>query len=130
MSGIRRTMPRWGGAIAATAALMSQLSAAADQPVHEVQIVASKYQFEPATIQVIAGEPVRLVVRSKGGTHGFSVPKLKIDERVSKTGDPITVEFTAPPAGHYEIACSEFCGLGHGHMKAELISVAPVTTTR
>jgi cytochrome c oxidase subunit 2 len=130
MSGIGRTMPRWGGALAVAAALMSQRGAAADQSVHEVQIVASKYQFEPATIQVIAGEPVRLVVRSKDGTHGFSVPKLKIDEVVPKTGDPVTVEFTAPPAGHYEIACSEFCGVGHGHMKAELISVAPVTTTR
>ena len=130
MSRIRRTMRRWGGAIAVAAALISHRAAAADQPVHEVQIVASKYQFEPSTIQVTAGEPVRLVLRSKDGTHGFSVPTLKIDERVPKTGDPVTVEFTAPAAGHYDIACSEFCGFGHGHMKAELISVAPVTTTR
>jgi heme/copper-type cytochrome/quinol oxidase subunit 2 len=130
MSRIGRSLPGLAGAIVAAAALMAQRPAAADQPVHEVQIVASKYQFEPSTIQVIAGEPVRLVVRSKNGTHGFSVPTLKIDERVPKTGDPVTVEFTAPPAGHYDIACSEFCGFGHGHMKAELISVAPVTTTR
>jgi cytochrome c oxidase subunit 2 len=130
MSGIGRTMPRWGGALVVAAALMSQRTAAADQPVHEVQIVASKYQFEPVTIQVTAGEAVRLVVRSKDRTHGFSIPKLKIDERVPKTGDPVTVEFTAPAAGHYDIACSEFCGFGHGHMKAELISLAPVTTTR
>jgi cytochrome c oxidase subunit 2 len=123
-------MAQWGGAIVVAAALMSECAAAADQPVHEMQIVASKYKFEPSTIQVTAGESVRLVVRSKNGTHGFSMPTLKIDERVPKTGDPVTVEFTAPPAGRYEIACSEFCGFGHGHMKAELISVAPVTTTR
>jgi cytochrome c oxidase subunit 2 len=123
-------MTPWSGAIVVAAALMSQRTAGAAEPVHEVQIVAGKYQFEPSTIQVTAGEPVRLVVRSKNGTHGFSVPTLKIDERVPKTGDPVTVEFTAPPAGRYEIACSEFCGFGHGHMKAELISVAPVTTTR
>jgi heme/copper-type cytochrome/quinol oxidase subunit 2 len=130
MSGIRRATHQWRGAIVVAAALMSQRTAAADQPVHEVQIVASKYTFEPSTIQVTAGEPVRLVLRSKNGTHGFSVPKLKIDERIPKTGDPVTVEFTAPPAGHYEIACSEFCGFGHSHMKAELISVTPVTTSR
>jgi heme/copper-type cytochrome/quinol oxidase subunit 2 len=35
----------------------------------------------------------------------------------------VTVEFTAPPAGRYQIACSEFCGRGHGQMKAELVSV-------
>jgi cytochrome c oxidase subunit 2 len=123
-------MPQWGGAVVVAGALLSQRTAAADQPVHEVAIVASKCRFEPSTIQVTAGEPVRLVLRSKQGTHGFSVPTLKIDERVPKTGDPVTVEFTAPPPGHYDIACSEFCGFGHGHMKAELISVAPVTTTR
>jgi len=129
MSRIRRTMRRWGGAIAVAAALMSQRTAAADQPVYEVQIVASKYMFEPSTIQVTAGEPVRLVVRSKEGTHGFSIPKLKVDVLVPKTGDAVTVEFTAPPAGRYEIACSEFCGSGHGQMKAALISVAAVVTT-
>ena len=102
---------------------------ASDQPVHEVQIVASKFVFEPSTIEVTAGEPVRLVVRSKDGTHGFSIPKLKVDVIVPKTGDAVTVEFTAPPAGRYEIACSEFCGSGHGQMKAALISVAAVTTT-
>jgi cytochrome c oxidase subunit II len=103
---------------------------ASDQPVHEVQIVASKFMFEPATIQVSAGEQVRLVVRSKDGTHGFSIPKLKIDVRVPKTGEAVTVELTAPPEGRYEIACSEFCGSGHGQMKAALISSAAVITTR
>ncbi|HWW85365.1 MAG TPA: cupredoxin domain-containing protein [Vicinamibacterales bacterium] len=102
---------------------------ASDQPVHEVQIVASKFMFEPSTIQVTAGETVRLIVRSKDGTHGFSIPKLKIDVRVPKTGEPVTVELTAPPEGRYEIACSEFCGSGHGQMKAALISNAAVITT-
>jgi cytochrome c oxidase subunit 2 len=73
---------------------------------------------------------VRLVVRSKDGTHGFSIPKLKIDVRVPKTGEPVTVELTAPREGRYEIACSEFCGSGHGQMRAALISSAAVTTTR
>jgi len=109
--------------------LMVHRTAASDQAVHEVQIVASKFMYEPSTIQVTAGEPVRLVVRSKEGTHGFSIPKLKVDVVVPKTGDAVTVEFTAPPAGRYEIACSEFCGSGHGQMKAALISVAAVMTT-
>jgi cytochrome c oxidase subunit II len=121
---------RWGGAFLVAAVLMSPRAKAADRPIHEVQIVARKFAFEPSTIQVIAGESVRLVIRSQDGTHGFAIPKLKIDVRVSKTGDPVTVEFIAPPAGQYPIACSEFCGSGHGQMKAALISVAAVTTTR
>jgi heme/copper-type cytochrome/quinol oxidase subunit 2 len=124
-----RIMRSWSGAIVVAVVLMLQRTAASDQPVHEVQIVASKFMYEPSTIQVTAGEPVRLVVRSREGTHGFSIPKLKIDVLVPKSGDAVTVELTAPPAGRYEIACSEFCGSGHGQMKAALISVAAVTTT-
>ncbi len=121
---------RWGGATALAAVLMATGTAAADRPVHEIQITASRYAFDPVTIQVNAGEPVRVVIRSTDGVHGFSIPKLKIDVQVPKGGNPVTVEFTAPAAGRYEIACSEFCGSGHGQMKAALISVAPVTTNR
>ena len=120
---------RWGGATALLAVLMVRGSAAAERPIHEIQITASRYAFDPVTIQVNAGELVRVVIRSTDGVHGFSIPKLKIDVQVPKSGDPVTVEFTAPAAGRYEIACSEFCGSGHGQMKAALISVAPVTTT-
>ena len=120
---------RWGGATALAAVLMVTGAAAADRPIHEIQITASRYAFDPVTIQVNAGELVRVVIRSTDGVHGFSIPKLKIDVQVPKSGDPVTVEFTAPAAGRYEIACSEFCGSGHGQMKAALISVAPVTTT-
>jgi cytochrome c oxidase subunit 2 len=122
-------MRLWSGAIVVAVVLMLHRTAASDQPVHEVQIVASKFMYEPSTIQVTAGEPVRLVVRSKDRTHGFSIPRLKVDVLVPKTGDNVTVELTAPPPGRYEIACSEFCGSGHGQMKAALISVAAVMTT-
>ena len=81
-------------------------------------------------IQVATGERVRLVIRSNDTVHGFSIPKLKIDVRVPKGGEPVIVEFVAPSPGRFEIACSEFCGSGHGQMKAALISVAPVTTSR
>jgi cytochrome c oxidase subunit 2 len=105
-------------------------AAPAPKPVHELQVVAGRFAYEPATLQVIAGEPVRLVVRSKDTVHGFSISKLKIDERVPKGGDPMVIEFTAPPAGRYEIECSEFCGSGHKQMKAALISVAPTMTNQ
>lgn len=118
------------GTIIAAVALMSHVSAAVDRPVHEIQIAASKFAFEPAVIQVTAGEAVRLVIRSKDTVHGFAIRKLKIDVQVPKGGDAAVVEFVAPAPGRFEIACSEFCGSGHGQMKAALISVAPVTTNR
>ena len=130
MSGRRRTANVLGSMAIIATALMGQRIAAADQSVHEVQIVASRYTFEPATIQVMAGETVRLVVRSKDGTHGFAIPRLKIDLHVPDSGDPVTAEFTAPAAGEYEIACSEFCGRGHGQMKAALVSTSVTKTNR
>ena len=44
-------------------------------------------------------------------------------------GEPVTTEFTAPAAGEYEIACSEFCGRGHGQMKAALLSTSATRTS-
>jgi cytochrome c oxidase subunit II len=79
-------------------------------------------------IQVTAGEPVRLVIRSADRVHGFSIRDLNIDVRIPRSGN-IVVEFTAPRAGRYEIACSEFCGSGHGQMKSALVSVAATPTT-
>jgi cytochrome c oxidase subunit 2 len=130
MTGGRRTTLAWCClGLMATAVTASRI-AAAGQPVHEVQVVASRFTFEPAIIQVVAGESVRLVVRSKEGVHGFAIPKLKIDLHIPDNGEPATADFTAPAAGEYEIACSEFCGRGHAQMKAALISISATKTNR
>jgi len=121
---------RWAAATVLAALLTMMGASAAERPVDEIQITASRFAFEPATIQVNAGEPVRLVIRSADTVHGFSIPALKIATQVPKGGAPVTIEFTAPAAGRYEIACSEFCGGGHGHMKAALVSIAPALTSR
>jgi cytochrome c oxidase subunit 2 len=130
MTGRRRTASAWCGLAVIATALMGPCIAAAGQPVHEIQVVASRFTFEPAVIQVAAGESVRLVVRSKEGIHGFAIPKLKIDLHIPDNGEPVTAEFTAPAAGEYEIACSEFCGRGHAQMKAALVSVSVTKTNR
>jgi heme/copper-type cytochrome/quinol oxidase subunit 2 len=70
----------------------------ASATVHELLVVAGRFSYEPATLQVIAGERVRSVIRSKDTVHGFSIPKLHIDKRIPKSGEPVVVEFTAPPA--------------------------------
>ena len=130
MTGRGRTASAWCGLAVIATALTGPCIAAAGQPVHEIQVVASRFTFEPAVIQVAAGESVRLVVRSKEGVHGFAIPKLKIDLHIPDNGEPVTAEFTAPAAGEYEIACSEFCGRGHAQMKAALVSVSVTKTNR
>ena len=123
----RRAITRYGGV--AAAALLLLPGAVVHRPVHEVQVIASKFMFDPAAIEETAGEPVRLVLRSKDTVHGLSVPSLKIDVQIPKSGgDPVLVEFVAPRPGRFDIACSDFCGSGHGQMKAALISIAPFVT--
>jgi plastocyanin len=122
---IAHRLRAWLGAATAAALMSSHAAVAVAQPVHEIQILASRYAFDPATIPVTAGESVRLVLRSNDVVHGFSIPSLKIDAQIPSGGQPITIEFTAPPPGQYDIACSEFCGSGHGQMRALLVSVGP-----
>src|SRR5262245_58169028 len=109
--------------------LMAPGSLLAEPPAHEIQVVASRYQFEPATIHVTAGEPVRLLIRSADVSHGFGIAALKIDAHVPKGGEAVAIAFVAPAPGEYEITCSEFCGIGHGRMKATLVSAAPPSRT-
>jgi cytochrome c oxidase subunit 2 len=116
-----------GIAIAASA---GNSIAIAENPVHVVQVVAKKFTFEPAVIQVTTGEPVLLVIRSADTAHGFAIRELQIDIKVPRGGEAVTAGFIAPPAGRYEVSCTEFCGSGHGQMKAALVSVAATPTSR
>ena len=60
MTAVRATMTLCGGVLV-TAALIAH-SGASTIGVREVQIVASRFMYEPSTIQVTAGQPVRLVI--------------------------------------------------------------------
>jgi len=95
-----------------------------DLHVREVRVVANKFAFEPSVIEVTAGEHVRLVIQSADAVHGFSIPALHLDVHIPRRSE-VTVEFDAPPAGRFDIKCSEFCGGGHGRMRGTLVSVAP-----
>jgi cytochrome c oxidase subunit II len=129
MTAMRRFIALSLGVVSLIAAA-PRSAATAGQPVHEIAVVAKKFAFEPSIIQVAAGEPVRLVIHSEDAVHGFAIRELRIDVQIARGGEVVTVQFTAPKAGRYEIACSEFCGIGHAQMKAALISVAPTQTIR
>ena len=88
------------------------------------EIVAKRFSFEPATVEVIEGDTVRLLVRSADGPHGVEIKAFKVKKAVprAKEGDsPVTIEFVAKAAGEYPILCSEHCGNGHKDMTGTLI---------
>ena len=126
---MRRSVSRLIGLAIAMMGSVGNSVANDEGRVHVVQVVARKFTFEPAIIQVTAGEPILLVIRSADTVHGFAIRDLKIEVQVPRGGEGVTVAFTAPPVGRYEISCDEFCGSGHGQMKAALVSVKPPPTT-
>ena len=113
--------------VAACAMWLARVPARAAEPaapVRTFEVTASKYRFEPARIEVTEGDTVRLVLHSTDTTHGIGIKEFKVDTRIPKGGEPVTVEFVADKVGTFEFKCSHFCGLGHGHMKGELVVAA------
>ena len=85
-----------------------------------IEVVAKRFEFEPARIEVTEGERVRLVVTSGDGIHGIEIKKFKVEKIIPRGGKPVTIEFVASAAGEYPIVCSEKCGDGHEEMKGML----------
>jgi cytochrome c oxidase subunit II len=86
-----------------------------------IEIVAKRFAFEPAKIEVTEGERVRLMIRSADGVHGIEIKKFKINKPVPRGGKPVAIDFVASAPGTYEILCSEYCGDGHESMTGTLV---------
>ncbi len=88
------------------------------------EVVAKRFSFEPATIEVTQGDRVRLVVTSADGVHGVGIRKFKVNTLVPRGPKSVTLEFTATEAGSFPIVCSEACGDGHADMRGTLVVTA------
>jgi cytochrome c oxidase subunit 2 len=106
---------------ASAAALPPRVASAQAEEPRVIEVTASRFAFEPATIDVAIGEPVRLVVRSADGVHGLEIKKLKVKKEIPRGGTPVVIEFTANTAGRFPILCSEYCGDGHEEMTGTLV---------
>jgi cytochrome c oxidase subunit 2 len=105
------------------AAVLVALPAAASEPVpaRSFEIVASRYKFEPALIEVTEGDLVELKLKSADVEHGLGIKAFKVKQAIPKGGQVVSVRFVADKAGAYDITCSEYCGKGHRSMKARLV---------
>lgn len=90
----------------------------------EIPVVAQRFTFEPARVEVMEGERVRLLVTSADGVHGFEIKKFRVNKKVPRGGEAVTIEFVASAAGEFPILCSEYCGEGHEEMKGMLVVAA------
>jgi cytochrome c oxidase subunit 2 len=96
---------------------------AADSP-QVIKLTAKKYDFEPSTITVTRGVPVRIEATALDRDHGIEIEEFGVKQKLEK-GKMTVVEFTPDKAGEYTVHCSVFCGFGHHGMKAKLVVVEP-----
>ena len=92
-----------------------------DNTPREIDVVARRFAFEPARIEVAVGERVRLRVVSADGVHGMEIKKFKVKKEIPRGTTPVIIEFTANEAGEFPILCSEYCGDGHEDMQGQLV---------
>ncbi|HYW71005.1 MAG TPA: DUF5777 family beta-barrel protein [Pyrinomonadaceae bacterium] len=91
-------------------------------PPVEIKVVAKKFEFDPRTITVQKGRPVRLLITSADVDHGFKVDELGLNQNIP-AHKTVKVEFTPNQVGRFEFKCSVVCGSGHDDMLGELIVV-------
>lgn len=90
-------------------------------PPRTIEVVARRFTFEPATIEVAVGERVRLLVRSADGVHGVGIRKFRVNTLIPRGGAPVAIDFVATEAGTFPMLCSEACGDGHAEMRGSLV---------
>ena len=111
----------WLLGAASTGAFAGRPAAAEPAPARRVEVVASRYAFEPARIEAQPGETVELVARSRDTDHGLLIKALGVKLAIPKGGAPVSATFVAGQAGRFPVECSEYCGSGHKRMRGELV---------
>jgi cytochrome c oxidase subunit 2 len=101
--------------------VLARQDAASTSAPREIDVVASRFAFEPSRIEVVEGERIRLLVRSADGVHGVEIKRFRVNRPVPRGGKPVAIDFTASAPGTYDILCSEYCGDGHEAMTGTLV---------
>lgn len=71
-----------------------------------ITVEAGSFYFNPNTIRVKQGQPVRLELKAVDMMHDFVVDELGIRVPVTRSGDTNTIEFAPTQKGEFEFYCS------------------------
>lgn len=75
-------------------------------------------------LHVPAHRPVRLLLTSRDVIHSFFVPAFRI-KKDALPGRYTQTWFEATKPGTYQVLCTEYCGLSHSKMLAEVVVMEP-----
>ena len=68
------------------------------EDVKAINVIASQFKFEPASITVAQGDSVRLRLHSTDRTHGIATKAFRVKALIPKTAETVTVEWTVGTA--------------------------------
>jgi cytochrome c oxidase subunit II len=77
-----------------------------------------------STLHVPANRPVRLLITSRDVIHSFFVPAFRIKQD-AVPGRYAEIWFEATKTGTFQVLCTEYCGLDHSMMRAEVVVHPP-----
>ena len=80
---------------------------------------AGKDDIVTSSLTVPVNRPVELLIRSQDVIHNVFIRELRLQQD-AVPGMVIPMRFTPDRMGHYEIVCTQLCGLGHYHMHSML----------
>ena len=75
-------------------------------------------------LNVPLGRPVKLIMTSADVLHCLFIPAYRIKEDCVP-GMRTHLWFTANEIGTYDIFCTEYCGVGHSHMRSKVVVMTP-----
>ena len=103
--------------------LLPLIGLARAEEVRVIPILARKFEFQPAELELKLGEPVVFELTTADVHMGFDAPALGLNADIV-AGKPVRVPFTPTKAGEFEFVCDVFCGSGHEEMSG-VIKVRP-----
>lgn len=110
--GTAKGAPKAPGQNGITSTAGQPVEGAGTQAPQEVAIVTQdSMRFEPATLTVDTGRPVRLIVRNQGrAVHDFTLTKgvARSVKLVVKGGQSAETTFTIARPGTYQFTCAQF----------------------
>jgi cytochrome c oxidase subunit II len=93
----------------------------------QIHVIAQQWQWlfqyengkQSDVLKVPAGVPIKLLMTSRDVIHSLYIPAFRIKEDCVP-GLQTHLWFTAEETGSYDLFCTEYCGVGHSHMRSKV----------
>ena len=115
VSAFGRTTPSY--VVSGVGRAVGQNQAPTVRPWH---VTATRYRFDPARIEVLQDDLVKIELRTEDIAHSLTIDAYRIAKRVNP-GQPITFEFRADQPGTFPFYCNLQIDDGCRQMRGELV---------